>query len=82
MLKDLTGQRFGRLSVLRRAPHNYRCPSGSCATLWVCRCECGAEVIIDRRNLTSGRTCSCGCLRRENARRQAEARRKKKEAGA
>lgn len=33
--------------------------------LWVCDCECGAEVYASGTNLRSGSTKSCGCLRRE-----------------
>ncbi len=55
---DLTNQRFGRLTVLRRAPNNGR------HTAWFCRCECGRETAIDGSNLTGGcHTKSCGCLR-------------------
>ena len=53
---DLTGQRFGRLTVLERAG------SRSGNSLWLCKCDCGAEKYILRNNLTSGSTKSCGCL--------------------
>jgi hypothetical protein len=54
---DLTGQRFGRLTVMRRLPQ----PDGRCE----CRCDCGAATLVDPRNLKSGNTLSCGCLMRE-----------------
>ena len=48
--------------------------------LWRCRCECGGEIVTQRGSLLSGRTRSCGCLRREaslkNGKKAAEARRK------
>lgn len=59
-LKDLSGQRFGRLLVLRRADS-----SASGATRWLCKCDCGKETIVLSNNLTRGQTQSCGCLRNE-----------------
>lgn len=61
---DLTGQRFGRLMVLERAP-NVR---GRGA--WLCRCNCGKEKIISTDRLRSGESRSCGCLRSELRRKQ------------
>ena len=55
----LTGQVFGRLVVLRQAEKiNGR-------TRWVCQCECGTELTVSGRSLTSGNTRSCACLQRE-----------------
>lgn len=31
----------------------------------LCRCQCGTEKLVNRSNLVSGKTKSCGCLRRE-----------------
>lgn len=39
--KDLTGQRFGYLTVVRRAGTN----ASKCAT-WVCRCDCGKDNVL------------------------------------
>jgi hypothetical protein len=58
-LIDLTGQTYGRLTVLRRAPSTYR------RTLWRCRCSCGKLSTVDGTKLRSGYTRSCGCLRLE-----------------
>lgn len=55
-----TGQRFGRLSIVREGP---RTAAGKRS--WVCRCECGNEVTIQQSNLTTGNTTSCGCYRVE-----------------
>ncbi len=53
---ELTGQRFGRLLVLRKAGEDkYR------ASLWLCRCICGIEKVIRGGSLTRGDTKSCGC---------------------
>lgn len=57
---DLTKQRFGRLTVLSRAPRpNIR---ETCA-FWHCLCDCGAEKVVRGHFLTNGNTKSCGCGR-------------------
>nr|DAH22871.1 MAG TPA: hypothetical protein [Caudoviricetes sp.] len=58
-LADLTGRIFGRLVVVER--------SGTVNkhTMWLCRCDCGSEIIADAYNLRAGHTESCGCLQRE-----------------
>ena len=58
--KDLTGMKFGELTVLRKAEG---CASNGGA-LWICRCSCGNETIVSRSHLTSGHTRSCGCLKK------------------
>ena len=58
--KDLTGHRFGRLVVIREAG---RSKDGK--VLWLCKCDCGGEVVVTSDNLRSGNTQSCGCLKRE-----------------
>lgn len=58
-MKDLTGQRFGRLTVLRFASKknsNY---------YWLCKCDCGKETIVSKNHLSDGHTKSCGCFQRE-----------------
>lgn len=54
IIKDLTGQRFGRLIVLEQIK-----PSGK-NSKWLCRCDCGKEIINTRPNLKRGQK-SCGC---------------------
>ena len=61
--EDLTGMRFGRVTVLR-----FNDISDSGSALWECRCDCGVEFIAWASNLKSGKTKSCGCLRRERLR--------------
>ena len=56
---DLTGQTFGRLIVIREAGRK----NGHVA--WLCKCDCGGEVVVTSDNLRSGHTQSCGCLQRE-----------------
>ncbi len=59
-LKDLTGERFGRLTVIGLAE---RGRNGR--TLWLCRCDCGMETIVFANNLRRGSTQSCGCIHKE-----------------
>ena len=71
---DLTGRRFGRLTVLEQ--HLYRSSKDS-SVFWLCRCDCGVETVVNGRSLRTGNTQSCGCLRDERiheawARRRAE----------
>ena len=69
-LIDLTGMRFGRLTVLRREG-TWKDLSGfsSCPT-WLCRCDCGEETVVIGRNLKSGMTRSCGCLRKDRLKKR------------
>lgn len=62
--KDLTGQRFGRLTVIKRVA-NYIRPSGKEAAKWLCACDCGNEIEAITNALTSGSVQSCGCLHKE-----------------
>lgn len=55
--KDLTGEKFGNLTVLRRL--NY-CQTGH-TYLWECKCDCGKITIVRGGNLRTGHTISCGC---------------------
>lgn len=57
--KSLTGQTFGRLSVLER----YGSRKGR--VNWLCRCECGKLHEAVSHALTSGHTKSCGCWKDE-----------------
>lgn len=57
---DLTGQRFGRLVVIKLST-----PKGTKHHKWLCKCDCGNECTVSRDNLISGITKSCGCLRKE-----------------
>ncbi len=75
---DLTGKRFGRLSVLRRgktvvsrrkdATKNDRNRNRN---YWICQCDCGNIKEASKDTLTQGLTKSCGCIRREHGRSMA-----------
>jgi hypothetical protein len=54
---DMTGQVYGRLTVLSRA--------GTKGGTWHCRCVCGAVITARGRNLRTGNTKSCGCFHRD-----------------
>lgn len=59
---NLEGQRFGKLVVIKKG--ETRVTKGGCKTrTWICRCDCGRELIIPTGHLRSGNTKSCGCLR-------------------
>lgn len=62
-VKDLSGETFGRLFVVRFCGRR-KTKSGTQA-LWLVRCSCGRNKrqVISTVNLTSGNTSSCGCLR-------------------
>lgn len=60
---DLTGQRFGRLVVVRREG-SYTSKNNTKVT-WLCKCDCGGETIVQGTHLRSGYTKSCGCYFRE-----------------
>lgn len=56
---DLTGIKFGKLTVLRQGPHSGK------FLKWYCICECGNESLVFASALRTGITKSCGCLRGE-----------------
>lgn len=61
-LFDMSGLRYGRLTVVRRAESL----AGSSAR-WHCLCDCGQERVIEGKCMRLGRTVSCGCHKREKA---------------
>lgn len=61
---DLTGQRFGRLTVVCRGAGKLR-SDGKPRVTWVCQCACGNVLEVQSDSLRCGNTESCGCLSRE-----------------
>lgn len=59
-VKDLTGMKFGRWTVVECVGKDKRHNS-----LWGVVCDCGNKRILRTADLTSGRSRSCGCLNRE-----------------
>lgn len=70
---DLTGQAFGRLTVIERAPN--KGTGAETRAMWRCVCECGGESVIACHTLKGGNTRSCGCLRVETGVKNGKARR-------
>lgn len=70
-MKDITGQIFGRWTVLAYAG------SFNGMASWWCRCECGATAKVCGLKLRQGRSQSCGCLRLELQTKHGAARRGK-----
>jgi len=60
-VKDLTGQRFGRLEVKSFEKITISGPK------WICKCDCGTSRAVLGCSLKKGRTKSCGCLNAELA---------------
>lgn len=57
--KDITGQKFAKLTTISRAENNGK------NTMWLCKCDCGNLVIVRSTHLTKSRTKSCGCLNKQ-----------------
>ena len=67
-VKDLTGQKFGKLVVIERVekPDNINDKKA----YWICKCECGnITKPIAGTSLTRGNTQSCGCLQKTTVRK-------------
>ena len=64
-LNDLTGKKFGKLTVLKRVG-DYISPKGQHKTQWMCICDCGNKIIATGNNLIKKNTTSCGCFKSEH----------------
>lgn len=60
--KDITGQRFGRLTAIE-----YVGSTESGKARWLCECDCGNTIIVEGVRLRKGATQSCGCYQKELA---------------
>lgn len=58
---DLTGHKFGRLTVLHRVPEKTKG-----VTRWACICDCGTPKEANGHNMKNGYIRSCGCLLTEH----------------
>ncbi len=58
-VRDLTGQRFGRLLIVKRSANKGN------QIMWECRCDCGSITTVWSNSLKRGLTKSCGCYRKE-----------------
>ena len=66
-IRDLTGQRFGKLVVISLDP-NY-IPKPGWHAKWLCRCDCGNYKTVQSNHLIAGDTTACcfGCKNRIEA---------------
>ena len=62
--QDITGQKFGKLTVIKRLGLN-----SSGHSIYLCQCECGNFTKVSRPNLKSGSVKSCGCLLKHSEKR-------------
>lgn len=62
--EDLTGQVFGELTVISRAP-DYILPCGKPQVMWNCKCSCGKDFVTRALQLKNGDSQSCGHLQKE-----------------
>jgi hypothetical protein len=66
---DLTGQKFGRLEVLRLDHKQQKINKNGVKTgnvyYWLCKCECGNLKVVRGVHLSKGLIQSCGCLQKE-----------------
>lgn len=60
-LIDLTGKRFGRWVVLKKAPSRNK------QVYWLCQCDCGTIKEVKGQTLREGESISCGCYQKERA---------------
>ena len=60
---DLTGLRFGSLTVVKRVANGNR------VAMWECICDCGKTTVVSSSSLTRGHTRSCGCSKVEFCKR-------------
>lgn len=58
MGKDLTGKRFGKLTVLKKLEK-----VKNTSRVWLCKCDCGNTKEVTTRDLNNHRVTSCGCLK-------------------
>ena len=56
---DETGKVYGRLTVIKRIPPQ----KGDKRVFWECKCSCGNYKNVSAKDLRSGKTTSCGCLK-------------------
>lgn len=61
---EIPNMKFGKLKPIRMM--NF----GSGRTTWLCKCDCGKELEVSQKSLTTGNTKSCGCSRIENSGRR------------
>lgn len=61
---DLTGKKFGRLTILELVPKKIK-HDATRQAFWLCQCDCGNTHIAGSKSLRNGDTPSCGCITKE-----------------
>lgn len=73
MSKDIIGQKFNRLTVvdLHHKVQKFKTNGhkSGYSEFYLCNCECGNQTIVEKWQLTSGKTKSCGCLKVDTCRK-------------
>ena len=64
-MQDLTGKRFGKLTVLKYHHKVKRNDGKHYLHYYLCKCDCGNETIVCLTHLKNEHTKSCGCIRYE-----------------
>lgn len=80
--KDLTGVKFGRLTVLslnEEESNKHRGKDNRKIKYWNCQCDCGNIVVVRANDLKGGATKSCGCLRNESVKKTHTGRKRSEE---
>lgn len=57
-VKNLVGQKFGKLTVIEFS-HVHKTRGSA---IWICSCECSVTTMVNGADLRAGKTNSCGCL--------------------
>jgi hypothetical protein len=57
---DIEGIKFGKLTTIKRVHHN----NSKHLNHWLCKCDCGNEVVASTGGLRGGKHLSCGCIRK------------------
>jgi len=60
-VKDMTGQKFGRLTAISHVGYKRK------YAMWKCQCECGKIITVLGSDLRRGNTKSCGCFKKDRA---------------
>lgn len=64
-LIDMTGQKYGKLTVIKRIEDNVS-PCGYRTVMWLCKCDCGNTRIMSGKKLRKTKEPSCGCDKKQN----------------
>lgn len=71
--KNLTGKKFGHLTVLYYS-HSKKSDKSRGRAMWECICKCGKNTTVPTDKLKSGHTRSCGCFHLKKVTKHAQSR--------